>query len=231
MKKKPDVIYAIESYKTFIPKVPDNSIGFVEIDPPYAIDFNENYKKESDDKNNDKDWTADQLYDFYEEMLPVIYNKMIDNSWILCWTGKEHWLATNEIASNAGFQIQYPGIWSKSGGACNTPKTTMISCYEMFLLFRKGKPIFNVPSVPALWSFAGVSSGNKTHQWEKPLKMYEYALKIMGRPGSYFLSPFAGSGNSMLAAALADMLPLGCDESESCIYSFHQRLNNFYLEE
>jgi len=33
------VIYVAENYKTFLDKIPDNSVGLVELDPPYAIGF------------------------------------------------------------------------------------------------------------------------------------------------------------------------------------------------
>jgi len=230
VKKKPEIIYAIEPIETFLPKVPDDSVGFVEIDPPYAIDFNNTYCQLSNTEVNATDWTVETLMKFYKTQLPIIYNKMMDNSWCLCWTGKEHWKETNEIALEVGFKIQYPGIWNKVGGSCNTPKTTMISNYETFLLFRKGIPIFNVPSVPAVWNYSSVPASKRIHQWEKPMEMYRYMMDIMGRPGAFFLSPFAGSGNSMIAAAVNGMLPLGCDTSEKYLTQFYLRLDNYFLE-
>ena len=42
-KAKFDPIYAVEALETFIPKIPNNSVGFIELDPPYAIDFDNLY--------------------------------------------------------------------------------------------------------------------------------------------------------------------------------------------
>jgi DNA modification methylase len=55
-------------------------------------------------------------------------------------------------------------------------------------------------------------------------------MNIMGRPGAFFLSPFAGSGNSMIAAAINGMLPLGCDTSEKYLTQFYLRLDNYFME-
>jgi len=229
-KEKPEAIYAVEDLNSFIPKIPDNSTGFIELDPPYAIDFNTNYGKTGKIQAKATDWDTTTLFDFYTKMLPILHQKLLPSSWILCWTGKEHWLKTNEIAAASGFKVQMPGIWVKPGGSTNTPKTNMISNYEMFLLFRKGKATFNLPSMLGTIQFDSPSSSKRIHQWEKPLSMYNYLLQVFGRPGSIFLSPFAGSGNSMIAAGLAGMIPMGCDNEQKYIYMFYERYNNHFLK-
>jgi len=226
----PEVIYAVEPLDTFLPKVPNATVGFIELDPPYAIDFNTNYGKISDITISATDWDVDTLYAFYSKTLPVLYKKMLDRSWILCWTGKEHWLRTNEIAATCGFEIQMPDIWEKPSGSTNTPKTNMVSNYEMFLLFRKGKATFNIPSMPSVLHFNSVPSSQRIHQWEKPLDMYTYLFNVFGRPNSIFLSPFAGSGNSMIAAGQNGMVPMGCDTEQKYVYKFYERYNNFFMK-
>jgi len=49
----------------------------------------------------------------------------------------------------------------------------------------------------------------------------------MGQPGTIFLSPFAGSGNCLISAAKAKMVPVGCDKSQKYIPEFYQRLENY----
>ena len=226
----PDAAYVVQDVMEFIPSLPNNVVGLIELDPPYAIDFNTNYGKVSNIKANEDDWTIEKLFNFYKKMLSVMYDKLLDNSWIICWTGKEHWLSTNEIAKSIGFKIQYPGIWSKTGGTTNTPKTNMISSYEMFLLFRKGNATFNTNSFNSVINFDPVPASKRTHQWEKPLDMYRYLMTVFGKPGSIFVSPFAGSGNSMLAAAVENMIPMGCDQRQKYAYSFYDKLNNYFMD-
>ncbi len=221
------VIYVAENYKTFLEKIPDNSVGLVELDPPYAIGFNENYGKASGIESKACDWTEKQLYEFYFNYLPLIYTKMLDSSWVLCWTGKEHFIEINKIASDIGFQIQQPGAWIKTGGSTNQPKRALISNWEMYLLFRKGNAQFNTSSLPSAVCIDASNAAQRIHQWEKPINLYDHFLKALSRPGTIFLSPFAGSGNCLISAAKARMMPIGCDKSQKYIPQFYNRLENY----
>ena len=223
------VTYAAENYKTFIEKIPDNSVGMVELDPPYAIGFGENYGKVSKIKSKARDWTEKELYEFYYNYLPLIYQKMFDASWVLCWTGKEHYLETQKIAQEVGFATQQPGAWVKPGGSTNQPKKNMISNWEMFLLFRKGEAQFNTPSLLSTVQLATNATSKRIHQWEKPIELYDYFLKALGKPNTIFLSPFAGSGNCLISAAKMDMTPIGCDKSQRYIPQFYQNLHNHFI--
>jgi DNA modification methylase/ParB-like chromosome segregation protein Spo0J len=223
------VIYVAENYKTFIEKIPDNSVGMVELDPPYAIDFNTNYGKTSKIQSKATDWTEKELYEFYFNYLPLIYKKMLDASWVLCWTGKEHYIQINKIAEETGFTIQQPGSWPKPGGSTNQPKKNMISNWEMFLLFRKGEAQFNTPSFSAsIPEMITNSASKRIHQWEKPIEVYDFFLKALSRPGTIFLSPFAGSGNCLVSAAKANMIPIGCDKLQKYIPQFYQNIKNYF---
>ncbi len=221
------VIYVAENYKTFLDKIPDNSVGLVELDPPYAINFNENYGKASGISSKATDWTEKELYEFYFNYLPLIYNKMLDASWVLCWTGKEYFIEINKIAESIGFQTQHPGSWTKNGGSTNQPKRSLVSNWEMYLLFRKGNAQFNTSSLLSAININSSNSAQRIHQWEKPVKLYDYFLKALSRPGTIFLSPFAGSGNCLISAAKARMMPIGCDKSQKYIPQFYQRLENY----
>jgi len=224
----PQVIYVAENYKTFLDKIPDNSVGMVELDPPYAINFNETYGKANKIESKATDWDEKDLYDFYFNYLPLIHQKMLDGSWVLCWTGKEHFVEITKIAQGIGFIVQQPGAWVKpGGGSTNQPKRNMVSNWEMYLLLRKGDAQFSVPSLPSAIQVSTVSGSNRIHQWEKPIELYDHFLKALGKPGSIFLSPFAGSGNCLIAAAKANMMPIGCDKSQKYIPEFYTRLENY----
>jgi len=60
------------------------------------------------------------------------------------------------------------------------------------------------------------------------MDLYQFFMKALGKPGSIFLSPFAGSGNSMVAAALDGMTPMGCDIKQKYAYQFYSNLKNHY---
>ena len=229
--REPKAIYVVKKYQDFLPQVPDNSVGFVELDPPYAIDFSTNYGNIGNRKVTEADWTLANLTELYSEYLSVIYQKMLPNSWILCWTGIEHWQFGNDMAKEAGFKVQSrPGFWIKPGGEVNVPKTTMVSNYETFTLFRKEKATFNTASFKSTIESATTPGRSKVHQWEKPFELYEKIFQTFAKPGSIFLSPFAGSGNSMIIAEKHGMLPMGCDIRDKYFYNFYDRYNKFFME-
>ena len=221
------VIYVAENYKTFLDKIPSNSVGMVELDPPYAIDFNDNYGKTNKIECKAQDWDEKELYDFYFNYLPLVYEKMLDCSWALVWTGKEHFIQINNIARDIGFGVQEPGSWNKKGGSTNKPKTRMVSSWEMFLLLSKGNAQFNTPSFDSSVILSTVPSSQRIHQWEKPIELYDHFLKALGKPGTLFMSLFAGSGNCLISAAKEKMMPVGCDKSQKYIPEFYQRLENY----
>jgi hypothetical protein len=216
----PTHVYEVSSNRDFIPKIPDGTVGFVEIDPLYAIDFNNTYGGLAKTKPTEDDWTFEQLVESMTWMLPELYKKLLDNSFMLCWTGKEHFTWINKLAHEAGFSVQDPGVWIKDGGSSNTPKTNMISMYEMFLILRKGKAVFNTPSFPGVIHNPTLPASQRGHQWEKPIDLYTKFMEAMGKPGTIFLSPFAGSGNSMIASAKIGMTPMGCDVKQKYAYQF-----------
>ena len=222
--------YAVESYETFLHKIPDNIVGMLELDPPYAIDYEVNAQQADKKKIDVTDWTSVKLYNFYSKYFPLLYRKLLTNSWVLCWTGKEHMERTQTIAKEAGFKIQAPGVWTKSGGgSSNTPSTTMIANYENFLLFRKDNATFNHNYLPASITSPSANKAKRMHEWEKPIELYDIIFKQISRAGAIFLSPFAGSGNSLISAAKQDMNPMGCDDNQTYVYRFYENFKNYFI--
>jgi DNA modification methylase len=221
--------YMVGTWQECLNEIPENTIGYAELDPPYAIDFNENYGKSQDINTTvEQDWTVDQFNQEMYSLLHELFVKMQNNSWVLCWTGKEHWQNLNAIAREIGFHTQDPGVWTKDGGSVNKPSVIMVSCYETFLLFRKGEANFNVPSFPNVVHCPTVHSTARAHQWEKPLKLYNKFSEALAKPKTIFFAPFAGSGNSMLSAAIHDMIPIGSDTSNKYITYFYTNMKKHF---
>jgi len=222
--------YVIEDLFTFVPKFPDESIGFIELDPPYAINYNENYQQKNEQVQKKKDWGEKEIIKFYETMFPIYYTKLMPNSWLFCWTGKEWWEVANGLASDAGFKTQPFGIWAKNGGSVNRPSTTMVSTFECFILLRKGNATFNTPSFRNVINCPASPGSSKTHQWEKPIKLYDILFEAFARPKTVFHSSFAGSGNCLISAKKADMIPIGCDLSEKDAHQFYYKYKKHFME-
>jgi DNA modification methylase len=217
----PKFIYEICNFKDLLPKLPDEMIGFVEVDPPYAINFNSVYGQTQQIEAKAQDWTLEEFQDNMAILLNNIKRKLLSESWLLLWIGAEHEEWVQDLAVKLGYGIQPAGFWTKPSGGSNTPSTTMIHNYEKFLLLRHGNARFNIPSVKAAMEFNPVPNQERYHQWQKPLEMYQYFIRACGRPGSLFFSPFAGSGTSMIAAAQGGMIPVGCDTTKKYFYRFY----------
>ena len=222
--------YVVENLFTFVPKFPNESIGFIELDPPYAINYDENYQQKNEQVQTKKDWGTEEIVNFYETMFPVYYSKLMPNSWLLCWIGKEWYEIANKIASSAGFKTQPFGIWAKNGGSVNRPSTTMVSTFECFILLRKGNATFNIPSLRNVINCPASPGSFKTHQWEKPIKLYDIFFEACARKGSVFHSSFAGSGNCLISAKKAGMIPIGCDLSEKDATQFYYKYKKHFME-
>lgn len=225
-----DVSYVVEDLFTFVPKFPAESIGFIELDPLYAINYVENYQQKNEQVQTKADWTPEELTHFYDTMFPIYYSKLMPNSWMLCWLGKEWVDYANKIAAKAGFKTQPFGIWAKNGGSVNRPSTTMVSTFECFILLRKGNATFNTPSFRNVVNCPASAGSAKTHQWEKPIKLYDIFFEAMARPGVVFHSSFAGSGNCLISAKKAGMIPIGCDLNEKDAYQFYYKYKKHFME-
>lgn len=230
-KEPPKAVYVIKKAEEFLSELPDNSVGLAELDPPYAINFSENYGAIGNRKATEADWTVETLYSFYEAQLPVLYKKLLESSWVLLWTGCEHWTIANDYASKAGFKVQTkPGIWIKPSGECNRPSCEFVNNYEMFLLLRKGNATFNTASFSATVEHQATHGSKKIHQWEKPITLYDHFITALGRQGSLFISPFAGSGNSMISATKYGMVAMGSDLRQKYAVNFYERFNKHFMD-
>lgn len=218
-------IYQISSWENLLESLPPY-IGFAELDPPYAIDFTKTYYNASESES-DADWTKEQLEDNLTRLFSSLYSKMLDSSWVLVWTGREHSEMTNHLAQKAGFSVQQPGIWVKPGGSVNRTQTTMVSNYETYVLLRKGQATFNTSHLLAAISYEAVHSSRKYHQWQKPLDLYKHFLDALGRKDTLFFSPFAGSGMSMIAACLYGMTSAGSELTQKYFYEFYQTISEY----
>lgn len=224
----PKFVYEICKFNDLLSKIPDETIGFVEADPPYAINFDSVYGQAQDIDSRAQDWDISTFNQNMEILLYNLRKKLIQGSWVLLWIGAEHEENVQRIAHEAGYGIQLAGFWVKPGGSSNTPSTTMIHNYEKFLLLRYGNATFNTPSFKAVVECATVPHRQRYHQWQKPLELYNHFMKACGKPGSFFFSPFAGSGTSMISASLNGMTPIGCDITKKYFYQFYSTLKEYH---
>jgi len=202
--------YLTGNFFDMVKKVPDGSIDLIEMDPPYAIDLQNNKKDYNYESYNEVD---PQFYEnFMTQAFEECYRVMSPNSWLLCWFGSDWFEQIFTWANDAGFKgVRIPGIWTKPNGQTNNPSKRLASAYEMFFYFAKGSPVLATPGTTNLFAHNPVSPVKKIHPTERPIELIHQVLSTFATEGSRVLVPFAGSGTTLIAAADLSMVPMGYD--------------------
>ena len=104
-----------------------------------------------------------------------------------------------------------PGIWVKGGGQTQQPSLYLANSYEPFFYARKGGGRIVRQGRSNLFEFRVVNPDNKIHPTERPIEMIQELITTFCEPQSMVLVPFAGSGNTLLAAANLNMKAIGFD--------------------
>lgn len=212
--------YIVKDFFEGVRMIPDGSIDFVEVDPFYGIDLIDLYERKCGGTSKyDKAQYEDcppEVYEWYiGETLRQCYRTMADGSWGICWFAMEPWFEpTFRAIKSAGFFIRrVPGIWVQPTGAAYNANLLLASAYDTFFYFRKGQINLAKPGQLNTFHCNVVPPSRKIHPTERPVELYEDILKTFTKPGAKVLVPFAGSGNSLLAAANLVMVPIGFDLS------------------
>ncbi len=196
--------------------IPDKSISLCEIDPPYGIDLKLAKRDKTEILDNYTDVDADMYEQFLTGVLTESYRCMKDHSWLVFWFAPEPYF---EVVYNAiidaGFTTnRMCGIWAKSTGQSKRPESNLGNAYEMCFIAKKGSPALNKPGSTNLFTFPTVAHQKKIHPTERPIELIEHMLNIFLPAGSTILSPFLGSGTTILAAHNLNMTASGFDISK-----------------
>lgn len=216
-KAKQDLIdaYIVEDCFDGIAKLQDNSIDLVEIDWPYNIDLSSpkytiqsaellysspGYTKEG------KEFTS-----FMFEVVNLAYQKLKEDGWLIVWYGIDPWHAdTVQVLRASGFDTGVPGIWIKNRGFTRTAHCRLSNRAEFFFYARKGKAEL-ARSRSNVFQYDTLNTDDRIHIAEKPVELMTDILSTFALSGQSILVPFAGSGNTLLAASNLYMKSIGFD--------------------
>ena len=196
-----------------VKKVESRTVNLVEIDPPYAIEL----EKQKKDYNYEgyNEINIDVYESFMRDVLMESYRVMTDNSWLILWFGPEPWFEMMyKLLIETGFRTRrLCGIWDKSYSQTqtNTPAYYLGNAYEMFFYARKGNVQINKQGRSNVFSYAPVNPQDKIHPTERPIELIAEILNTFGRPNDHVMVPFAGSGNTIIAANILNMIGFGYD--------------------
>jgi ParB/RepB/Spo0J family partition protein len=198
-----------------LPKVITESVDFCEIDFPYSIDLENNKKHFSKKELTYRDVQKDYI-SFASLVLKECYRSMKNNSWAIIWFGSEPWFESMyQAIIEVGFKTKrIPGLWIKPNGQTLHPDKFLAHSYEMFFIASKGNPTIIKQGRTNTFLFNQVHITHKIHETERPRDLIKEILETFCLPGSVILSPFLGSGNTILAAKDVGMSAFGYDKEK-----------------
>ena len=220
VRKKLCSSYIVSDVFAGLASLPNETFDLVEIDPPYGIDY---------DKLISKDGRVDKAL-FYNEVKPeeyeVFITKLISeccrvmkkNSWLILWYALDPWhdKMVNILEASALRPRGVPGIWDKSKGSvwAANPQKVLASASEFFLYASKGVPDLAMPGRGNVFSHASPPAAHRIHPTERPISLMTDILNTFVKPETTILSPFLGSGNTILAASNHTCTCVGFDLSQ-----------------
>jgi len=233
--------YIVRDYLEAVKDLEAGMFNLVEIDPPYSIDLGKmkkedgiskyDYGKEGYNEIRESDYI-----NFIHEVLCETYHVMAENSWLLLWFAPEPWFTVMfELLIDVGFNLnRMPAIWVKGEeddklvvdhitGQTMHPQTHLANSYEMFFWARKGNPPLAKPGSTNSFPYRPVPPQKKIHPTERPLDLMLDILSTFAFENSTVLVPFAGSGNTLVAAHQLKMHPVGFDLSQQFKDAFNIR--------
>lgn len=197
--------------------LPANSYDFIEIDPPYGIEF-ESIKKGEFNLKEYQEVSIEQYPIFLNTVLSEAFRILKPNRFAILWFGVQWYQVIRDIATENGWAIDnIPCIWNKINGSFQNlqPKKNFSSSYEAFFVLRKGSPSLVTNAPVNVFNAKQMTSKNKEHVTEKPIELIEDILRNFLLPQYKVLSPFLGSGNTIIASFNLGHLCRGWDLSDT----------------
>lgn len=213
----------------FESNLPLNTFSLIEIDPPYGIDL-KGVKRGLDQQrlNTYNEIAAPAYPQFLERLLNYSYKIASDNCWVILWHAQQWYTICTSTLISSGFNVvTIPAIWKKGNvpGQTHTPDSNLGDAYESFIYARKGSPKLHVQGRSNVFDFTPLHESHKIHPTERPIELMKEILHTFVMPGTAILSPFLGSGNTLLAANELNLPCIGYELSEVYYNAFLARIN------
>lgn len=204
-------------------KCDDGIAHFAEVDPPYGI----NQKAEGYNEIAAADYPK-----FIETVAQATFRVLADNSWCVWWFGPTWFAEVKRALLVAGFKLDdIPAIWTKPNTASPTlqPNTYLNRGYEPFFICRKGSPLLRKRGRSNIFDYPSIR-GDRVHSAERPIELITDILETFVYPGATIVSPFLGSGNTLIAAYKLGLTGWGYDLTKQYKRSFLVRAANLLDE-
>lgn len=171
--------------------IPDGSIDLILTDPPYAIEFQSNYRKRKYKKINN-----DESLSWLEGFVSEAYRIMKDNTAIYCFCSWHNVDIFKQVFEKY-FKLKKIVVWQKNNTSMGDLKGSYAPKHEFVLFAHKGRRLLNGFRHPDI--IQAKRTGNKYHPTEKPVDLLEIFISESSNIGETVLDCFMGSGSTGVA--------------------------------
>ena len=193
-----------------LPRLKDESVDCVIIDPPYGIDYQSNHKKEKYDKiQND----GKEAFELLDKSLKLVEEKMKKNSHIYVFTS---WKVLEKVKPliEEFFEVKNCLVWNKNNWSMGDLNGNYAEKYELILFATKGKRKLSSEVSRPVNVIDCARTGNTEHPTQKPVELLQQLIRNSTKKGEVVLDCFAGSGSTLKAAQLEHRKWIGIELEE-----------------
>lgn len=242
-------------YLELLSQIPSNSVSLVLSDPPFGINYSNNYTK-----NKHAVLAGDDKKFSYLEFGKEAFRILKDNSAIFVFTGWSEYPDHYKQLESCGFSMKEPIICQKraSGktdlyGSFQTNSDWIIFAHKGKFKFRKTRLVKNkkagvIPNIgrkpvpeyktrfPSCWFGEEYPWSSENSAWQKANDIYHPTIKgceflkwlilLSTDTGDTVVDPFVGSGTTALAAVRSGRNFYACDIKQEFCEQARKRLTN-----
>lgn len=205
--------------------LPSKSFHCIEVDSPYGVDYVNLAKDDSGGHLGYNEVDAKAYPEFLDKTISECRRLLYDDGWLLFWFAAHRWyIPVLKTLEKHGFTCRQPAVWAKPNGATQRPDQMLASAWEPFFYGRKGNAILFKQGRSNVFSYTQIAPVKKTHPTERPIQMMQDILECFAPPSARIVVPFAGSGNTLLAANNLGMTAVGFDLSTEYKNAYVQKV-------